>query len=121
MAEWFPLLEKKASQIIPGARYHAFRTEAESRGSGPDLFYEISLAPETRWEELRDKTYPLFARYLKYKSIDPEKASGIVVSVFIRDRCLILEGKAFIDVFKTMEGMNSDAFHFRVLAWLAQP
>jgi hypothetical protein len=120
MTDWLSLLEKKASPVIPGARYNAYRTEAENRGSAPDLFYEIALKPETGWEEMRDKVYPLFARYLKSKSVNPEKPDGIIVAAFYQDRCFLVDAAAFLDIFKTMEGLNSDAFHFRVLAWLAQ-
>jgi len=119
MSDWLALLERKASEIVPGAEYNDFRSALEERGEAPDLFYEIFLAEKSAWEKLRDAVYPQFARYLKSKSINPEKAGGVAVSVFVGDRCLILEGGAFLDVFKGVEGLSADAFHSLVLSWLA--
>ncbi|MBN2352150.1 MAG: hypothetical protein JXD23_06220 [Spirochaetales bacterium] len=120
MADWLSLIEKKASDIIPGATYNAFRSDLEGRGEGPDLFYEISLKPEMRWEEFRDSIFPRLARHLKSKSINPEKAGGIVVSAFVGDRCFVIGGTAFLDVFKEMEGAGEASFHERILSWLSQ-
>jgi glycosyltransferase involved in cell wall biosynthesis len=55
-------------------------------------------------EKFRDQTYPLFARYLKGQGVDPENPKYVVVAVFFKDRCHLLEGREF----------------FRILHWLAE-
>ena len=62
-------------------------------------------------EKFRDQTYPLFARYLKGQGVDPENPKCVVVAVFFKDRCHLLEGREFL---------NTEALYFRILHWLAE-
>ena len=78
----------------------------------------IHSALHSIWEHFRDNAYPPFVRYLKDKSIDPENPRGVTVAVFFQDCCYLLDGRAFLDVLREIEGLNTAALHFRVLQWL---
>ena len=71
-------------------------------------------------EKFRDQTYPLFARFLKGQGVDPENPKCVVVAVFFKDRCHLLEGREFLKVLRKLEGLNTEALHFRILNWLAE-
>jgi hypothetical protein len=113
------LLFSKAFQVVPGPRYN--QVSQDLRESGNILFYEVVLREDTIWEHLRDNVYPALARYLRYKSIDPELAVGAVVSLFFHDRFYLLQASEFLQAYREKEGLNPDAFHARVLEWLAKP
>ncbi|MEJ2430822.1 MAG: STAUR_1299 family protein, partial [Deltaproteobacteria bacterium] len=76
-----PLLDK-SFEIIPGELYNQYRLEVAERLGDSYLFYEFSLLEEKPWRTLRERTYPLFARYIKAKLIDPTTANGVVVAIF---------------------------------------
>lgn len=118
MADYLESLASRAFRIIPGAEYNAVRSEIDSAEA--PVFYEIALGDGMPWEYLRDRVYPAFARFLNNRSIDPEEPKGTVVAVFYRERCFLLDGKKFLEVFKEMEGLNSASFHFRVQRWLIE-
>ena len=113
------LLFSKAFQVIPGPRYN--QVSQDLRESGNILFYEVVLREDTPWEHLRDRVYPALARYLSYKSISPELPQGVVVSLFFRARFFLLEAAAFLRAYREKEGLDQDAFHIRVQAWLEEP
>jgi hypothetical protein len=110
----------KAFTVVPGVEYNRTLGELRGRRGEKTLFYEAVMPEETAWEGVRDKIYPRFVRYLKNKSIDPEAAPGVVVSLFFRDRCYIMEGRDFIEALREIEGLDGGALHFRVLRWLAE-
>jgi len=95
----------------------AFLT-SESRRLKDAVIYEVFLPEDKPWAYMRDQVYPEFTRFLKHNAIDPEDPTRVVVAVFSNDRCFLLEGRKFLDVFQDMEGMNSSALHFRILRWL---
>jgi hypothetical protein len=120
MPEYPEVLLSKAFKIIPGTAYNLYLSEARSGSDQNKVFYEVSLMGDRPWAYLRDQVYPAFARYLKDKSLDPERADGVVVAVFKGDHCYLIEGGDFIKAFQEMEGLNQAAFHFRVLRWLSE-
>jgi hypothetical protein len=120
MEDYKKILFSKAFAKVPGRDYN--RVSYELRGKGDErykLFYEVVLTENTRWEDLRDKVYPSLIRFLKNKSIDPENATGVVISVFYMDYFHLIEVQEFIRAFCEIEGLNNSAFHFRILRWLS--
>jgi len=109
------LLFSKAFQVVPGALYN--QVSQGLRESGNLLFYEVVLREETPWKHLRDQVYPALARYLRHKSLSPELPEGVVVSLFFQDRFYLLEGSEFMKFYGEIEGLDSEAFHFRVRDW----
>jgi hypothetical protein len=121
MTDFRAMIFAKARKIIPGIPYNRFLQELAEAGSDPGspmMPYEVILPAEGSWEHFRDHAYPPFVRYLKDKSIDPEDPRGVTVAVFFQERCYLLDGRAFLDVLREMEGLNTAALHFRVLQWL---
>lgn len=112
------LLFSKAFQVIPGPRYN--QVSQDLRESRNILFYEVILREDTSWEQLRDKVYPSLVRYLRFKSIPPESAPGIVASLFYRDQFYLLEGSEFIQTYLEMEGLGPDDLRLRVEDWLSR-
>ena len=113
------ILFSKADSVIQGKDYNRVSYEMREKGNERLIFYEVILPEDKGWEYLRDKIYPEFIRFLKMKKIDPEAAPGTIVSLFYRDRCYLIKGSEFLKAFMEMEGLNSSAFHFRVLRWLS--
>jgi hypothetical protein len=113
------LLFSKAFQVVPGPLYNQVSQDLRERGN--ILFYEVVIREDTPWERLRDNVYPALTRYLRYKSIDPELAVGAVVSLFFHDRFYLLQASEFLRAYREKEGLDPDAFHARVLEWLAKP
>ncbi len=114
------LLLAKAFRIVPGRDYNAVAYELREKNRD-SLFqlYEVILQENEAWECLRDRIYPFFIRYLKYKSIDPSTAKGVIVSLFYKDQFYLIEGPEFIKAFCEIEGLNSAGFLLRVKRWLA--
>ncbi|HXZ37848.1 MAG TPA: STAUR_1299 family protein, partial [Thermodesulfobacteriota bacterium] len=113
------LLFSKAFQVVPGSRYN--QVSQDLRETWGILFYEVVLREDTPWEHLRDQIYPVLARYLRYKSISPELPKGVVVSLFFHDRFYLLQASDFLLAYQEKEELDPDAFHARVLEWLAKP
>jgi hypothetical protein len=111
------LLFSKAFQVVPGPLYN--QVSQGLRESGNLLFYEVVLREETPWKHLRDQVYPALARYLRHKSLSPELPEGVVVSLFFQDRFYLLEGSEFMKSYGEIEGLDSEAFHFRVRDWIS--
>lgn len=122
MADYLELLSSKAFKTIKGVDYNRIRAELTSEGGSHFgyTFCEVPLMEDRPWAYLRDKVYPDFARYMKLNSGDPEDPDQVVVAVFYKDRCFLVEGTKFMEVFREVEGLNSSALHFRILRWLAQ-
>ena len=119
MPEYLELLLGKSFEDIPGEHYNQYRQDVAEQVDEFYLFYEISLMEEKPWTFLRDRVYPLFARYLKTKRVDPANARGVVVAVFHTDRCYLLKGEGFLEVFRKMEGLDTTAFLAKVQQWLS--
>ena len=118
MADYRDLLFSRAFRVVPGPQYNEISQQLrESRNL---FFYEVILHPDTPWEFLRDRVYPALARYLKYKSIAPDSAEGMVVSLFFREKFYLIEGREFISAYREIEGLAPEDFRLRVLSWLAE-
>lgn len=118
MADYRDLLFSRAFRVVPGPQYNEISQPLrESRNL---FFYEVILHPDTPWESLRDRVYPALARYLKYKSIAPDSAEGVVVSLFFREQFYLIEGREFLSAYREIEGLGPDDFRLRVLSWLAE-
>lgn len=118
MADFRDLIVGKAVRSVPGEAYNRLLPQLTADGS--TLLYELVVPEGGRWEDFRDTAYPPFVRYLKQKHRDPENPRDVMVAAFLRDRCYLLSGKAFLDVLREMEGLNSAALHFRLLQWLVE-
>jgi hypothetical protein len=117
MPDFQETLLSKAFRVLPGNEFN--RTWGELREEG-SFVYELVLPEGGSWEEFRDKAYPLFAKYLKSKFLNPEYPSGVVVGVFFQDHSYLLKGLAFIQAYRELEGLEDpEELHSRVLQWLA--
>ncbi len=119
MDSYLELLLGKSFETIPGESYNQYRQDVAEQTGDAYLFYEISLMEEKPWKFLRDRVYPLFARYLKAKLVDPTNAPGVVVAVFHTERCFLLRGEDFLQVFREKEGLDPTAFFEKVQQWLS--
>ena len=119
MREYLQLLLEKSFEDIPGEVYNQYRQDSAEQLGDSYLFYELSLMEERPWEFLRDRIYPLFVRYIKSKRVDPATAHGVVVAVFHQDRCYLLKGQAFLEVYLKLEGIDTNTFSAMVLQWLS--
>jgi hypothetical protein len=117
MKNFKQVILSKAFSVIQGTDYN--RVAQEMREDDFALFYEVVLPDHQTWADLKDRIYPSLARYLKYKSMDPESGSGLVVSVFHGERCYLIEAPSFFEAFRELEGLDRAAFHFRVVRWLS--
>jgi hypothetical protein len=119
MPSYLEILLGKSFEVIPGETYNQYRQDVAEQTGDSYLFYEISLMPEKQWKFLRDKVYPVFARYLKAKFVEPTNAHGVVVAVFHSNRCYLLKGEDFLQAFREVERLDSAAFHRTVEQWLS--
>ena len=119
MRAYIELLLEKSFEDIPGELYNQYRQDSAEQLGDSYLFYELSLMEEKPWDFLRDRIYPLFVRYIKSKRVDPATAHGVVVAVFHQDRCYLLKGQAFLEVYRELEGIDANTFSARVLQWLS--
>ena len=119
MLPYLETLLAKSFEVIPGESYNQYRQEVEEQTAKSYLFYEVPLMEKKPWQFIRDREYPLFARYLKAKGLDPNTARGVVVAIFHTDRCYLLEGEDFLKAYGEMEGLDTAAFLEKVQQWLA--
>jgi hypothetical protein len=119
MLPYLEMLLEESFEVIPGESYNQYRQEVEEQVAQSYLFYEVSLMQEKPWQFMRDREYPLFARYLKAKGVDPHAALGVVVAIFHNDRCYLLRGEDFLKTYREMEDLDSTAFSEKVQQWLA--
>lgn len=117
MTDFRETLLSRAFQVLPGAE---FNRTWKALWEGGDFVFELVVPEHGSWEEFRDKTYPIFAKYLKRKFINPEHPSGVVVAAFFREECYLVGGPDFIQAFREMEGVKDpEEFHSKVLEWLS--
>lgn len=58
-------------------------------------------------------------QYIKSQGIDPELPKLLIVAIFYKDKFYLIEGQEFMNAICDLEGLNCQAFHFRVLKWLS--
>jgi hypothetical protein len=119
MPAYLELLLEKSFEIIPGELYNRYRLEVTEQVGDSYLFYEFSLLEEKPWRILRERTYPLFVRYIKTKLIDPTTANGVVVAIFHGEKCYLLKGEEFLKAYREIEGVDHATFVERVQEWLS--
>lgn len=119
MPPYLKLLLEKSYEIIPGELYNQYRLEVEEEIKDSYLFFEFSLLEEKPWSALSERTYPLFARYIKAKLIDPTTAYGVVVAIFHANKCHLLKGEDFLEAYREIEGIDQTTFLERVEEWLS--
>lgn len=119
MLDYKDLLLTKAFQVVPGIEYNRVAFELREKESASLLIYEVILDKDKPWEFLRDKIYPNLVKYLKEKGRNPSSGEALIISLFLRDFVYLIKGSDFFKVFCELEGLNENAFHFRVLRWLA--
>lgn len=121
MSDYRSQFLNRAFRVVPGPEFNRVRRELLERAEIAPVIYELVLPEHGSWEEFRDRTLPLLVRYLRSQGVDPENPRLLVVALFFRDRCYLLEGRAFVDALCELEGLNAQALHFRVLRWLSEP
>lgn len=120
VARYLEMLLDKTFETFPGERYNQYFGDVTERMGKTFLFYEISLMEPRPWAHFRDEIYPNFARYLKAKRRDPERGSGVIVAIFVGEKCHLLKGEDFLAVYRAMERLDGVAFTERVTQWLSQ-
>jgi hypothetical protein len=121
MANFRDMLTARASTVVPGRDYNAFREKHDGdlgARQGPALHFEdvvVEAAPEA---SLAEKILPSFARFLKRKKLAFENPSNVLVALFLGETCYVLPGEALLDLFCEMEGISREALHGRMLRWL---
>ncbi len=118
LAKFRDMVIAAAFQAVLGRHFNDARRQFVEQDGGVSVLYEVVLPETGSWEEFRDKTFPLLAKYLHARGFNPENPRALVVMAFYRDKCYFIEGAKFIKAFMDIEGLNSSAFHFRVLQWL---
>jgi len=118
MAGWTDVLKAKAFHDLHGSEYNRYLDSRSEPAGGRTLFYEVPLLEDRPWPYLRDRVFPAFSRFLHNKALNPETGEGVVVALFLGQRCYLIEGPRFMQAFREIEGLNPSAFHFRVLQWL---
>jgi len=104
--------------VVPGPGYNQARRQLLERADIAPVIYEVTMPDNESWEAFRDRTFPLLVRYLRSQGVDPENPKVLIVAAFYRDRCYFIEGRRFMQVLQELEGLNSQALHFRILRWL---
>jgi hypothetical protein len=114
-------LLSKAFQVVAGAEYNRVSSALRDKRqrSGP-LFYEIILEEDQTWGYVKDRVYPSFIRYLKYKGMDPTSGRGLIISLFFKDRFYLIEAPEFVKAFCEVEGVDTVTFHGLVAKWLSE-
>lgn len=119
MRNFVNVLMSKAFKEIPGEDYNQVSWDLrQARAEKGLVFYEVVMDEDPSWEELRDRVYPAFSRYLGAKSMNPASGAGAVVSLFIKGRCSLLEGPEFFKAFKEIEHLDAAGLRGRVRQWL---
>ena len=106
MQNYRELLFSKAFRVVPGESYN--RVSFEFRRDFQHRFYEIILPEEAPWEYMRKKALPSLLRYCQYKSIRPEAATQLIISLFYQNRFYLFAGKEFLKAFHEIEKMGGE-------------
>lgn len=118
LAKFRDMVIAAAFKSVPGQHFNEARRQFVEQDGGVTVLYELTLPETGSWEEFRDKTFPLLVKYLYAQGLNPEDPRAVVITVFYRDKCYFVEAKKFMAAFREVEGLNTQAFHFRVLRWL---
>ena len=118
--EYREIFFSAAFAIVEGPAYNqvAGKLRDQARGS-LCVLYEVVLETYHSWEYLKGQVYPSLSRYLKYKSLDPGTAEGLVISLFFKDHFYLVRGPEFIKAFCEIEGINENSYNDYVARWLS--
>lgn len=107
----------KASKVVPGM---AFNQPLQALYDTAALVYEVILPSDLAWDQFRDRVYPLFVRYLESQSFDPVQPAGVVVAVFLRERCYLVDALDFMHILRELDGLTPALLRTRVQQWLQE-
>jgi hypothetical protein len=118
--EYRKILFSGAFAVIEGPAYNQVAGELRDQARG-SLFvlYEVVLETYHSWDYLKARVYPSLSRYLRYKSLDPGTAEGLVVSLFFKDHFYLIRGPEFIRAFCEIEGIDENSYNDYVARWLS--
>ncbi len=119
MADFREILLAKAFKTGPASEYNQVAQQLREREEDPYSFYEVALPEDQTWDDLRDRIYPNWARYFKYKRMNPETGKGLTITFFFKDRYSLVEGSMCLEVFRELEGLDPSTFHSRVWQWFS--
>jgi hypothetical protein len=117
------MLAAKASAVIPGTSYNAFRAQREDEaaaGMAP-LFFESALPTSGAEAALANKVMPSLMQFIERKQQSLERPDNVLVALFLAETCFVLPADAVIDVFCETEGVNRQALRSRLSSWLGAP
>ena len=120
MTDFRQNLLNRAFRIVPGVEFNRARRELIEQSEIVPVIYEIILPETGSWESFRDVTFPLLVRCAKAQGVDPENPKLLIAAVFFKDNCYLIQGIELINFLREMEGLNTQALHFRVLRWLEE-
>ena len=115
------MLLAKASAVIPGHGYNAFRGQQQDSvvWQGALLHFEDVLPTVEPEKSLVDRIVPSLVRFLQRKKQDPENPRNVLVALFHGESCFVLPAEALLDLFCEIECTDRQALHYRVLCWLS--
>ena len=118
--EYREVLFSCAFAVIEGPAYNQVASELRDQSGGSLLvLYEVVLETYHSWGYLKERIYPSLSRYLRYKSLDPRTAGGLVVSLFFKDHFYLIRGPEFIKAFCEIEGIDENSYNDYVARWLS--
>jgi hypothetical protein len=115
------ILMAKASTVIPGDGYNAFRSQHQT-GEGTEvapLHFEDMLPMLAPERALVERTVPSLVRFLQRKKQNPENPRNVMVALFLGESCFVLSADAVYDVFCELEGTSRQVLGLRSRTWLA--
>jgi hypothetical protein len=118
MESFHEAIVAKATKVVPGA---AFNRALQALYDTAALVYEVILPPESTWAQFRDRVYPPFVRYLQSQAFDPVQPAGVVVAVFLRERCYLVDALDFMHILRESDGLTPALLRARVRGWLQEP
>jgi len=115
------MLAAKASVVMPGEGYNAFRGQHQGGAGelGVPLHFEDMLPAIAPERALVQRIVPSLVRFLQRKKQDPENPRNVQVALFLGESCFVLSAESLYDVFCEIEGTSRSALRFRLHAWLA--
>ena len=115
------LLANKSFETLPGTSYNKLRlrfAEEESPEDEQPMFYEVVVADGDGWQNFRNRVYPQFVRYMKSKRLDPIDPQPVIVSIFMKDECYLIEGPDFVGVLREIDRLDDDGLKELIRQWL---
>ncbi len=114
------ILAAKATAVIPGQGYNAYRSQhQEGDGQqGPPLHFEDVLPADQPERSLVHRIVPSLVRFLQRKKQDPGNPRNVLVALFLGESCFVLPADALLDLYCEIEGTSRQALRFRMQDWM---